>query len=398
MCGPVAQQRRHRRPHHPVDRVDVGRRQECLARAAKLALAHDHVPQAAGHEPHPAQRESHERRGAGGDHHTVLDRPFDRFEQEQRRCGERRDGQRHPARLQLPGRDHARLGEQPHGRVQGREPAGRAEDDPAEVDQAAEVPGAVQSPQTEHDVGGQHHRPGGQQQRHAPGAVRLQEQVHHDRQQQHVAQRIGDGHRLLCRVERRVGEVRFDQEHPGQQPGPGGEDQRVDDGGPVPPSGARPGQTQHPTQEQREHRAERHGVGQGRKRVGMQHFGQHHGDHRADREGERPAGPQPPREPAARPVPHDTVDDGGQRDQDHRDEGCETEVGGQHVTHGEHRCPSGVNPAHPCRHTVHSPPSRHEHTSSHTSRSTRQEPLSRAARQQTRVARSPGSSAARDGR
>jgi hypothetical protein len=215
-----------------------------------LALGlHGHL---AGQTAHTGQGEQEQHDRAAGDHADVDRLVADRLDDQHRRGHQGGAGQQgQPG----PGQPHAlrgRLGQRHHRRVQGGQAEGRVVQHPDGVDRAADLPGAVEHAEAVHGV---HRHQGEQAEGQQPGgdgsvAARPPQPDRH-RQQQHVAQRVGDRDRALDQAEVGQADIGPDQEDPREYADASGDDGGVDQAGGVAPGGATADQQQQPGGQQR---------------------------------------------------------------------------------------------------------------------------------------------------
>jgi hypothetical protein len=153
--------------------------------------------------------------------------------------------------------------------VQRRGPEEDIGQQPGDVDGVVGGEGVGLGEHGEAHVAGQHdEQRAGQQPEGGVVDAGADQQPGHQREQQHVGRRVGDGDDPANHGEGAVGGGRLHEEHPRQQAEPGGDDGGVDQAGPVPARGAGADE-QHQTDRQRHIPGEVEAVGARGKRVGV---------------------------------------------------------------------------------------------------------------------------------
>ncbi len=134
-----------------------------------------------------------------------------------------------------------------HRRVQGGQAEGNVVENPDAVDGAADLPAAVEQGEAVHSVDGHQREQAEGEQPGGDGAVpaRPPEADRH-RQQQDVAERVGDRDQALGQAEVGQADVGPDQEDPGEHADAGGDDGGVDQAGGVATGRPAPDEQQQP--------------------------------------------------------------------------------------------------------------------------------------------------------
>jgi hypothetical protein len=268
-----------------------------------------------GHAGHD-QQEQHDR--AGPERHPVDRQPACSLVEQQHRGdqGGRRQQQQAPAAdPDAAGRGHLR--QQADRRVQGGRAPAQVRGHPAEVDHAAAVAPVGGEPGVD-DVGAKLQHQGQAEQPVARAAgTRAGGQPGQHGQQKHVGQRVGERDQSRPQPHGGVGRDRPHQERPRKQPQAGGDDQGVDQPGPVPAAGPA---ADHDQQGGRQERVagQVECVGRGGERLAVQHVDVHAVDHVAGHEHPEPRGQAVPDATTRRPVQAHPDEDRDDRRQAHQ--------------------------------------------------------------------------------
>ena len=210
------------RPADGLDQCQAGMSQRELARGRAFLL-----PDEARHAQDDEQEEN--RRSADHDQQVGVAELLDEVDARRDQAGSREQCQTHWRQAHAGVR--CRFLEPPHRRVQGRRaPQHEIGEPPGVVDQLVVVRpceegvvvGAVGREQAD--------RAGDEEVERRPLGARLDGEADQRTQQEDVAERVGDRHELRQDGEAGEVQVRRDQEDPGEQSEPDGQDERVDDG------------------------------------------------------------------------------------------------------------------------------------------------------------------------
>ena len=241
--------------HRPV--VEVGGQPQPLLLGGAQHRLHDLLAlglqgDLAGQAAHAGQGQQEQHHRAAGDHRHVDRLATGRLDDQHRRGHQRGAGQGHQPRAGQPRRVRHRLGQRHHRGVQGRQAERGVVEDPDRVERAADLPVAGDQAQPVHGVAGQQGGKAHRQQARGGAVVPARApQPHRHRQQQHVAEGVGDRDQPLGQRQPGRADVGADQEHPRQHAEAGGDDGRLDQAGPVAAGGAGADQQQQPGRQQR---------------------------------------------------------------------------------------------------------------------------------------------------
>jgi hypothetical protein len=193
------------------DPLLLRRPQHRLHRPLALGL-HGHL---AGQTAHPGQGEQEQHDRAAGDHADVDRFLPDRLDDQHGRGHQGRAGQQGQPGPGQAGARRGRLGQRHHRRVQGGQAKGHVVQHPDGVDRPADLPCAVEHAETVDGVDGQEGQQAEGEQPGGDGAVPPgPPEPDRHRQQQHVAERVGDRYQALQHTEVGQSDIGADQEDP----------------------------------------------------------------------------------------------------------------------------------------------------------------------------------------